>query len=153
MLTNFSDYIVYVDESGDHSLSSINPQYPMFVLAFCIFKKVDYAGLVVPSLQKFKFKYFGHDLVILHEYDLRKAKPPFSLLLNPNIRESFMNDLNEVLISVPMEVVSVAINKSNLNEPRSEDNPYHIALELGLKYLVEFVINKGQEQKLLHVVF
>lgn len=30
----FSDYIVYVDESGDHSLESINLRYPLFVLAF-----------------------------------------------------------------------------------------------------------------------
>ena len=31
-----SDYIVYVDESGDHSLTSINPRYPLFVLSFCV---------------------------------------------------------------------------------------------------------------------
>ena len=36
---NFSDYIVYVDESGDHSLTKINRQNPVFVLAFCIFEK------------------------------------------------------------------------------------------------------------------
>jgi len=35
----FSDYIVYVDESGDHNLERINPEYPLFVLAFCIFEK------------------------------------------------------------------------------------------------------------------
>ena len=27
---NFSDYIVYADESGDHSLTSINPPTPAF---------------------------------------------------------------------------------------------------------------------------
>lgn len=26
----FSDYIIYVDESGDHSLESIDPDYPIF---------------------------------------------------------------------------------------------------------------------------
>jgi hypothetical protein len=31
-----SDYIIYVDESGDHSLTSIDPQFPVFTLAFCI---------------------------------------------------------------------------------------------------------------------
>ncbi|WP_200870131.1 DUF3800 domain-containing protein [Catenovulum agarivorans] len=35
----FSDFVVYVDGSGDHSLTSINPDYPVFVLAFCIFYK------------------------------------------------------------------------------------------------------------------
>jgi hypothetical protein len=34
-----SDFIIYVDESGDHSLESIDPDYPVFVLSFCIFRK------------------------------------------------------------------------------------------------------------------
>ena len=46
-----SDYIVYVDESGDHSLQSINPEYPVFVLAFCIFSIQAYVLLVAPALQ------------------------------------------------------------------------------------------------------
>ncbi len=40
---NFSDYIIYVDESGDHSLESIDKEYPVFVLAFCIFNKKIYS--------------------------------------------------------------------------------------------------------------
>jgi hypothetical protein len=43
---DFSDYIVYVDESGDHGLVNIDTQYPIFVLAFCIFKKSDYLKTV-----------------------------------------------------------------------------------------------------------
>jgi hypothetical protein len=35
----YSDFVVYVDESGDHSLRSINPRYPLFVLSFCVFRK------------------------------------------------------------------------------------------------------------------
>ena len=41
---NHSEYIVYVDESGDHGLVSIDPTYPLFVLAFCIFHKPTYIG-------------------------------------------------------------------------------------------------------------
>ena len=29
-----SDYIVFVDEGGDHSLDKVDPLYPLFVLAF-----------------------------------------------------------------------------------------------------------------------
>jgi hypothetical protein len=32
-----STYIAYVDESGDHGLQTIDNQYPLFVLAFCVF--------------------------------------------------------------------------------------------------------------------
>ena len=33
----FGDYIVYVDESGDHSLVSIDQRFPVFALVFCVF--------------------------------------------------------------------------------------------------------------------
>jgi len=32
MRLNYSDYVIYVDESGDHGLVNINPQYPVFAL-------------------------------------------------------------------------------------------------------------------------
>ncbi|WIX32645.1 DUF3800 domain-containing protein [Salinicola sp. JS01] len=32
----FSDFVVYVDESGDHGMLNIDANYPVFVLAFCI---------------------------------------------------------------------------------------------------------------------
>jgi hypothetical protein len=57
----------HVDESGDHSLESINPRYPLFVLAFCIFQKGHYAQKVIPALSMLKIETFGHDLIILHE--------------------------------------------------------------------------------------
>ncbi len=72
--TPFSQYIVYVDESGDHSLQSIDEQYPIFVLAFCVFHKRHYSETIVPALEKFKFNYFGHDQVVLHENEIRKEK-------------------------------------------------------------------------------
>lgn len=30
----FSEFVVYVDESGDHGMVKIDPNYPVFVLAF-----------------------------------------------------------------------------------------------------------------------
>ncbi len=46
----YSDYIIYVDESGDHSLASIDEGYPIFVLAFCIFDKKSYSENAVVKL-------------------------------------------------------------------------------------------------------
>jgi hypothetical protein len=36
----FSNFIVYVDESGDHGMQTLDVNYPMFVLAFCVFEHV-----------------------------------------------------------------------------------------------------------------
>ena len=45
----FSDYVVYVDESGDHSLTSINPDFPIFILALCVFHKRHYSEMIIPA--------------------------------------------------------------------------------------------------------
>lgn len=70
----FSDYIVYVGESGDHNLESIDDKYPVFVLAFCIFNKNEYINHITKTIQKFKFDHFGHDMVLLHEREYEKPK-------------------------------------------------------------------------------
>ncbi len=60
----------------------VDPSYPVFVLSFCIFRKDDYAGVVAPALQNFKFRFFGHDLVILHNHEIRKALGDFRFLFD-----------------------------------------------------------------------
>lgn len=76
-MQRLGEYVVYVDESGDHGLTQINPQFPVFVLAFCAFGVADYVSQVVPSVERLKFDFFGHDMVVLHEREIRKALPPF----------------------------------------------------------------------------
>lgn len=68
-MLEFSDYLVYVDESGDHGLETFGREFPVFVLSFCIFHRDDYVGQVVPGLQRMKFKHFGHDTIVFHERD------------------------------------------------------------------------------------
>ncbi len=87
----FSDFVVYVDESGDHGLKTMDNTYPMFVLAFCVFNKQQYANDITPKLQEFKFRYFGHDMVVLHEHEIRKPKGPFTILFDPEIRDRFLD--------------------------------------------------------------
>ena len=108
-MATFDDYIVFVDESGDHGLASIDPNYPMFVLAFCLFEKKTYAEEIAPAVLKFKFKHFGHDQVILHEHDIRKARGPFSFLQNRNLREPFYHDLNLLVEQSKFLLIASAI--------------------------------------------
>ena len=108
----YSDYIVYVDESGDPSLTSINPRYPVFVLAFCVFRKDEYAQQVVTPLTEFKFNYFGHDQIILHERDIRKRSGPFKFLNNPNAENEFHENLGLLVSAAPFTLITGVINKT-----------------------------------------
>jgi hypothetical protein len=46
--------------------TSIDPDYPVFVLSFCIFRKDEHASGVTPVIRHLKLATFGHDMVVLH---------------------------------------------------------------------------------------
>ena len=147
-----SDYIVFVDESGDHSLTSIDPEYPIFVLCFCVMKKADYADTVVPRLKMLKFETFGHDCVVLHEIDIRRKRGHFSQL-SKEPREAFMNALTQVIVDTPMTVVAVVIDKRKLKQKYSNPyNPYHIGVQFGLERVRHFLRLNGQHASVTHVI-
>lgn len=149
----FSDYIVYVDESGDHGLHSIDPNYPVFVLAFCIFHKRYYSETVVSKLQSFKFKHFGHDLVILHEHEIRKEKGDFAFLSSREHKNSFLEELTGIISDSNFILASCVIEKQKLNRQQIDsENPYHLALGFCLESLYQLLQEKGQQDMLTHVV-
>lgn len=154
-MTEFADYVVFVDESGDHSLTSIDPEFPVFALSFCVVSKADYIGAVVPAMQQFKFKYWGHDAVVLHEHEIRKSKGDFTFLLtNRALREAFYADLHQIMVAAPITLIGSVINKGKLTQkyalPR---NPYELALHFCLERLQMFLKGKGQAGKRVHILF
>ena len=149
----YSNFIVYVDESGDHGMQNVDPNYPLFVLAFCVFYKKHYSEKVVPALEKFKFNNFGHDIVILHEREIRKETGPFKL---PNEAEKlgFIDGLSDIIENSNFILISCVIDKHRLGGPVVEhDNPYHLALGFCLETLHELLVEKNQDAKRTHVVF
>lgn len=154
-MTDFSDYVVFVDESGDHSLTSIDPGFPVFALSFCVISKADYINAVVPAVQALKFKYWGHDAVILHEHEIRKRKGDFTLLLtNPDLRAEFLADLHQIMVDSPFKVIGSVIDKVKLKSKYADPwNPYEIALHFCLEKLLVFLRSKGQDGRHVHVLF
>jgi Protein of unknown function (DUF3800) len=149
----FSDYIVYVDDSGDHSLSSINPQNPVFVLVFCIFEKDVYRTSVVPAVQKLKFDFWGHDCIILHGHDIRKRHEDFRILMNENIRKNFIHSVNVLVEQQDFTIIAAAIDKNkHIGQYAVPKSPYAIALTFCLERLQYWLREKGQDNKLTHVL-
>ena len=149
----FSKYIVYVDESGDHALQSIDRNYPLFVLAFCIFHKRHYSEVIVPAVEKFKFNYFGHDQVVLHEHEIRKEKGTFNIFRSREEKHEFLNQLTGIIDYSNFILASCTIDKRALKKESGIDsNPYHIALGYCMETLYEFLQEKGQHEKKTHVI-
>lgn len=153
MPEQFSEYIVFVDESGDHGLKSIDQHYPIFVLAFCIFKKAEYATTLVSNLKHFKFKHFGHDQVILHETDIRKDRGDFSILKTREKKEAFIDELSNIVAATPFTFIASVIHKEALQNKYAEpENPYHVALGFGLERVFYYLRGLGANTLKTHIV-
>lgn len=115
-------------------MATPDPNYPIFVLAFCLFKKSDYSHVAVPKLIDFKFKHFGHDQIFLHEREIRKSKGDFSILQIESVREAFQRDTNQLIEDSPFTLVAGVIDKVRLqNNYATPESPYHLAMTFGLE--------------------
>jgi hypothetical protein len=154
VLNTYGDYLIFADESGDHGLETIDPQFPLFALVFCMISKDEYVNQIVPSMQKLKFDFWGHDQIILHEHDIRKEKGPFGILrTNRELRESFYQRLNCIVEDAPFEIVTAIIDKER-HRIRYVDpfNPYEISMLFCMERMLARLCNRGQTGKVTHIL-
>lgn len=152
-MTAFSDYIIYVDESGDHSLVNVYEGHPVFILAFCVFKKSDYAEIVAPAVCSLKFDFWGHDSIVLHSHKIRKQCDEFAILSHLGATERFLDSLNALVATVPFSIIATIIDKRQLNDRyTSPQNPYHLGLLFCLERASRLLEEKGQKGKLTHIL-
>ncbi len=153
MNVEFSDYVIYVDESGDHQLLKSDEEYPIFVLAFCIFKKSKYNAETVPSLNSLKFDFWGHDAVILHSHKIRKQKAEFSILGNLPTMQRFMEKINALMSDTDFSIIATAIDKRLLKSQfENPASPYNLGLLFCLGQATVFLEEFEQQNKMTHII-
>ncbi len=78
--------VMFLDESGNHSLTTVDEQYPVFVLGGII-TGVDYAEREIDERSRqFKRTLFGRDDIILHTADIARNRNGFEPLKEPACR-------------------------------------------------------------------
>jgi hypothetical protein len=103
--------VMYLDESGDHSLTIIDPEYPLFVLGGVIVD-LDYAESELEErLRRFKLDLFGHDNLILHTADIARNKNGFEALVDRDFRQRFYDELNSLMKELRFTAVACCIKK------------------------------------------
>lgn len=147
------EYIFYADESGDHSLTSIDQTYPVFALSLCAFKKTTYCRRVMPEVLAFKFDYFGHDALVLHEREIRKQTGDFIKLSDLKLRTSFMKDLGSLLEGADFRIFACVIDKTALRLDLFPNNPYSVSLRICLQAAYVFLRRRRQTGKAHHFIF
>lgn len=149
-----SDYIVFADESGDHGLVSVDPQFPVFALVFVTMRKDDYLKQVLIPFEELKFQIWGHDQVVFHESDIRKERGDFALLrTDRQLREGFLQRLSEIIAAADFKIVASVIDKQRLKTKYNDPyNPYEIALLFSMERTLKFLDSQQQSSSLCHLL-
>lgn len=120
---------LFLDESGNHSLATIDPRYPVFILGGVI--ATDEAVPAITSLlADLKLQILGDSDVVLHTADISRNRNGFECLVDPGLRTRFRSLLNDTLSALDFSVVGCAIRKPELLRRYGElaVDPYLLSL-------------------------
>lgn len=135
-----NQFVMFLDESGDHNLVKYDEQYPVFTLIGCIFDSTYYSRKALPLINALKRKHFGQKDIILHSYDIRKAKNEFNILLNQEKRENFITDMNNLMSSLEFTIIASCIRKDRLTQKYHDPaDPYVLAFAFIIERYVKFL--------------
>ncbi len=130
----------FLDETGDHGLSFVDENFPLFLLAGCI---VENAALLAfeNDIRGLKMEFFKSEDVILHSRDIRKCEGPFQILFDLEIKARFYERLNAIITNTPFTIIGAAVNKKKHIEKygKSARDPYALSLSFVLERLVFFL--------------
>lgn len=138
--------IVYLDETGDHSLELVDRDFPIFALVMLICDSGSYSQQIVPAFCHLKFRHFGHEAVIIHSRDIRKAQGDFGFLTDAAMRSQFYEQLNQIMRDCDYRLIASVIRKQVHKERYGlwAENPYDLALKFALERLLPLLEEAGQ---------
>jgi len=131
---NYLNYYLFIDESGDHGLKTIDTSFPVFLLCGVLISEDEFSQINL-TVNNTKLKYWDNKNVILHSRDIRKCNNEFKILFDLKVKEQFYNDINSILISSNYKIISSAIDKISFIKKygKLEDDVYEIALSFILE--------------------
>ncbi len=139
-------YLMYIDESGD-TIPISQKGKKFLVLTGCIINEVDRVSIET-GLRDIKKKYFQNEDIEIKSNFLRYANPDiaFNSPLKLHDREQYNNletDVTSYLQNIPVEVLSVVIDKAAYWTQYPSQNPYEIAYLYLLERFQMFLKNKN----------
>jgi len=133
-------YFMFLDETGDHGLSYIDKNFPLFLLCGLIIDEESLSE-ITSLVEKFKKKFFHTTQVILHSRDIRKCEGPFQALFDLELKENFYKDMNEILGLPKYRLIGSGIQKDKLvrRYGKGAKDPYALSLSFVIERLVFYL--------------
>lgn len=126
-----TDYVMFLDESGDHNLKAIDENSPLFCLCGCIFEKGYYHEVARPLVDEFKMRFWNSTDVILHSRDIRRHREAFYFLKDGAKPREFYDALNQLIVQLDFSIIAAVILKREHIARYGDraEHPYHLSLE------------------------
>lgn len=134
------NYFLFLDESGDHDLSFVDKNFPLFLLCGCVVEE-HCLEQVKNEVDTFKQKYFGTTEVILHSRDIRKCQGAFQILFDLQLKEKFYRDLNQILKESNYCLLGSGIQKEKHIKKygKGAKDPYTLSLSFIIERLIFYL--------------
>ncbi len=141
--------ILFLDESGDHSLNKIDPQYPVFVLGGCIVDRDYHDNHMTEMMDRYKKELFGREDFIIHTADISRRKGVFQALTKIEFREKFFEKTNQLMKEFDYIIVACGIKKdAHLRLYRlAAMDPYMLSLKILVERFVFEIKSHGGGEK------
>lgn len=146
--------ILFIDETGDHSLAKIDKQYPVFVLSGVIIDEDYHEQKLTALLNSFKIKHFGTKEINLHSKEMTHPQSAKNKLymkfLDPDFRRKFYKDFEHLLNKADISVVACVImkNKHFANYGLEAKDPYLLSFDNLLNRLI-FDLSNDEKGKIV----
>jgi len=133
--------LLFLDESGNHALDPIDPEYPVFVLGGVVIDRTYYRSVVVPRVRKLKLDLFGDPHLILHTADIARTKNGFESLRDTAFRARFVDAVNNLMRDLDYTVIACVIKKPEHRDRygRHASDPYTYSLDIVVERFCRFV--------------
>ncbi|MBP0902778.1 DUF3800 domain-containing protein [Mariniflexile gromovii] len=137
-------YYLFLDESGDHGLKTIDKSFPIFLLCGILISEENYR-LIRADINQIKIEFWNNKNVIFHSRDIRKCNNEFQILFDLDIKKKFYNSINSLVEKPLYHIIAAAINKTEFIKKygKLENDVYEISLSFILERTVFCLDNLG----------
>ncbi|HWV23946.1 MAG TPA: DUF3800 domain-containing protein [Thermomicrobiales bacterium] len=104
--------LMFLDESGDHNLTSIKSDYSVFVLGGVIIDRAYALSVVEERMRSLKREFFGRDDIILHTAEMIRWKNDFAFMKHDeDVKGKFIAAISAMMAELDYQVIACAIDK------------------------------------------
>ncbi|WP_185731536.1 DUF3800 domain-containing protein [Larkinella rosea] len=139
------DYYLFLDESGDHGLTKINPDFPVLVLCGILISGGNYRVLRA-RINELKIQIWGNKGIVFHSKEIRKRENDFSLFKDREVMMRFIEGFNSIVSECNYRIISTAIRKEAYKD--RYHNPFTGVYQKALSFIIERTVFSLDERRM-----